>query len=100
MHSTFVCLSGCPPTLLASISLSLPLPLFQLAFICKPQRRQCDQACNLQFQAVTPQGMQREMAGSKIKFNLNASSAERHTPHTHTHDCEYVSLCVWVCISK
>lgn len=46
--------------------------------------------------------MQREMAGSKIKFNLNASSAERHTPHTHTHtyDCEHVSLYVWVCISQ
>lgn len=95
MHSTFVCLSGCPPTLLASLILPQP----QLAFICKPQRRQCDQACNLQFQAVTPQGMQREMAGSKIKFNLNASSAERHTPHTHTHthDCVHVR-CVWVCV--
>lgn len=74
-----------------------PSGLIQLAFICKPQRWQCDQACNLQFQAATPQGMQREMAGSKIKFNLNASSALNVTRGTHTHTHTQRDMCACVC---
>lgn len=100
MHSTFVCLSGLTVPPLDSYSPTTAL-LNWGSFASLSVGWQCDQACNLQFQPETPQGMQRDVAGSKIKFNLNASSVERHTLQVSVFVCSLLVILSWhVCLSQ